>query len=96
MDTVDPDLETQQALAFIAGYAAFSAMKNLSKTSELCLDCTSFLCEDKSLDVEEIQPTFQLIQLSNRGGLNGPRSKFLVRLLHYGKYLSKYSTLLFS
>ena len=40
MDTVDPDLETQQALAFIAGYAAFSAMKKLSKTSELCIDCT--------------------------------------------------------
>ena len=61
MDTVDPDLETQQALAFIAGYAAFSAMKKLSKTSELCLDCTSFLCEDKCLDVEEIQPSFQIV-----------------------------------
>ena len=72
MDTVDPDLETQQALAFIAGYAAFSEMKKLSKTSELCLDCTSFLCEDKCLDVEEIQPTFQLIQLSDRGGLKWP------------------------
>ena len=73
----DPSLEIQQALAFISGYAAFSMMKKFIKTFELCNECVLFLTQDKSLDIEEIPPTFKLIQLYDRGGLKWPSTTIL-------------------
>ena len=73
----DPSLEIQPALAFISGYAAFSMMKKFIKTFELYNECVLFLTQDKSLDIEEIPPTFKLIQLSDRGGLKWPSTTVL-------------------
>ena len=71
-EIADPDLETRQALAFIAGYAAFSSIKKFSKSSELCTDCIFFLTEDKSIVIEEVNSSCGLIQLLDRGGLKWP------------------------
>ena len=73
----DPDVETQQALSFISGYATFSVMKKFIKTSELCIECELFLTQDKSLNLAEIPPTFELILLSDRGGLKWPSKTVL-------------------
>ena len=71
-DIADPNLETRQALAFIAGYAAFSSIKKFSKSSEMCTECIFFLTEDKSTVIEEANSSFGLIQFLDRGGLKWP------------------------
>ena len=65
-------METQQGLSFISGYAAFLVMKKFIKTSELCIECELFLTQDKSMNLAEIHPNFESIQLSDRGGLKWP------------------------
>ena len=72
IDIADPNLETREALAFIAGYAAFSSIKKFSKSSEMCTECIFFLTEDKYMVIEEANSSFGLIQLLDRGGLNWP------------------------
>ena len=52
-------------------------MKKFIKTSELCIECELFLTQDKSLNLAEIPPTFELIQLSDRGGLKWPSKTVL-------------------
>lgn len=54
-------------------------MKKFIKTSELCIKCEFFLTQDKSLNLAEIPPNFELIQLSDRGGLKWPSKTVLVR-----------------
>ena len=39
------------------------------ETQQLCIECELFLTQDKSLNLAEIPPTFELIQLSDRVGL---------------------------
>ena len=81
-------MEIQQALAFISGYAAFSVMKKIIVTFELCNECVLFLNQDKSLDIEEIPPTFKLIQLSDRGGLKWPSTTVLgVVITHWKLFI---------
>ena len=52
--------DTRQALAFIGGYVAFSLLRKLSKTSDLCPDCYSILTEIKHM------------KILDRGGLKWP------------------------
>ena len=64
--------DTRQALAFIGGYAAFSLLRKLSKSSDLCPDCYSILTENKYMEIEDPDSTFALIGLLDRGGLKWP------------------------
>ena len=66
---LNPNSDTRQALAFIGGHAAFSVLRKLSKTSDLCTVCFSPLTEDKTLEIEDLDSNFTLIQLLDRGGL---------------------------
>ena len=61
-------------------------MKKFIKTSESCQECVTFLIQDKSMKFEEILPTFELIQLSDCGGLKWPLKTVLGELLPLGKY----------
>ena len=72
IENLDPNSETRQALAFIGGYAAFSLLKKLSRGKSLCLDCTSVLIQDKTLEIEDFDSSLVLIQLLDRGGLKWP------------------------
>ena len=50
IENLDPNSETRQALAFIGGYEAFSLLKKQSRGKSVCLDRTSVLIKDKSLE----------------------------------------------
>ena len=68
-ENIDWNTDTKQALAFITGYASFSLLRKLSKASDICLECTLLLTKNKSMEVEEFDSTFALIQILDRGGL---------------------------
>ena len=72
-----PNSDTRQALAFIGGYAVFSLIRKLTKTSELCPECYSLLTEDKSIEIEDLVNNLSLIQLLDRGGLKWPSKQVL-------------------
>ena len=55
IENLDLNSETCQGLAFIGDYAAFSLLKKLSRGKSLCLDCTSVLIQDKTLEVEDFE-----------------------------------------
>ncbi|KAI6658226.1 hypothetical protein LOD99_15495 [Oopsacas minuta] len=68
-EDLPPNADERQALAFIGGYATFCLIRKLTITSELCPECYSLLTEDKSIEIEDIDFNFSLIQLLDPGGL---------------------------
>ena len=80
IENLDPNSETRQAFAFIGGYAAFSLLTKLSGKS-LCLDRTSVLIQDKTLEIEDFESSLVLIQLLDRGGLKRPSKQVLNAIL---------------
>ena len=81
IENLDPNSESCQALAFIVGYAAFSLLKKLSRGKSLCLDCTSVLIQDKTLEIEDFASSLVLIQLLDTGGLKWPSKQILNEIL---------------
>ena len=87
IENLDPNSETRQALAFIGGYAAFSLLKELSRGKGLCLDCTSALIQDKTLEIQDFESSLLLIQLLDRGGPKWPSKQVLNAILTLWKIL---------
>ena len=74
-----PDPSILQALAFIAEYTVHSIHKSkvfrkspLSKDKSMCSNCLALLTEVKSLEFEESDSFYAIIQLQDRGGLKWP------------------------
>ena len=84
-----PNSATKQALAFIGGYAAFSLLRKLSKTSDLCPECYSLLTEDKTMEIQDLDSDFTLIQLLDRGGLKWPSTQVIHAVFTIWKMFTK-------
>ena len=88
-EDLHPNSDTRQALAFIRGHPAFSLIRKLTKTSELCPECYSLLTEDKSIEIEDLDYNFSLIQLLDRGGLKWPSKQVLNSVFTIWKVFTK-------
>ena len=68
-------------------------IRKLTKTSELCPECYSLLTEDKSIEIEDLDYNFSLIQLLDRGGLKWPSKQVLNSVFTTWKVLQRFSTI---
>ena len=85
VSAIECDTPTLQSLACIAGYAAYQYLKHSSPS----LICRDILIIDKDILVDEsFELRYQLLQLSDRGGLKYPSELALESLIIVWKILT--------
>ena len=85
LSAIECDTQSLQSLAFIAGYAAYQYVKRSSP----CLICRDLLIIDKNILIDEaFEFRYQLLQLTDRGGLKYPSELALDSLIIVWKILT--------